>query len=139
MKVMILDGQGGGVGRALIEALRKLPGERFEITAVGTNAVATSNMLKGGADQGATGENAAVFCASHCDVIAGSIGILAANSMLGEISPAIAAAVAESSAVKVLIPMNRCRIFVVGISEERLPKTLEQAAAAIAGLSGSRK
>ncbi len=124
MKVMILDGQGGGVGRALIEALRKLPGERFEIIAVGTNAVATSNMLKGGADQGATGENAAVYCAPRCDVIAGSVGIIAANSMLGEISPAIAAAVAESSAVKVLIPMNRCRILVVGVPEERLPKTL---------------
>lgn len=139
MKIMVLDGQGGGVGRALIELLRRQPGFRAEILAVGTNSAATAGMLKAGADEGSTGENAVIFCAPRCDVITGSIGILAANSMLGEISPAMARAVAESPAEKVLVPMNRCGITIAGIPEAPLPRLLEEAARAVAAKAAAKQ
>jgi NAD(P)-dependent dehydrogenase (short-subunit alcohol dehydrogenase family) len=114
MKVAVVDGQGGGIGRSIVEGLRKtLPGGA-EIIALGTNAVATSQMLRAGADEGATGENAIVVNAGKADIIVGVIGIVTANSMLGELTPGIARAVAESPALKILIPLNRCNVEVVG-------------------------
>lgn len=119
MTVLIIDGQGGRMGAALTEALRRA-GCTARILAVGTNSAATAAMLKAGANEGATGENPVLVAAAQADVIAGPMGILAANSLLGEITPAMALAVSESAAHKVLIPVSRCRIQVAGTREMSL-------------------
>lgn len=107
--VLVIDGQGGGVGRALVERVKaKYPD--LHVRALGTNTQATSAMLKGGADEGATGENAVVYNAPRAQVIMGPVAILAANSLLGEVTPAMAAAVGTSDALKILLPSQRCRI-----------------------------
>ncbi|MBQ7778009.1 MAG: DUF3842 family protein [Oscillibacter sp.] len=107
--IVIIDGQGGGVGRALTEAVRKTyPG--VHVRAVGTNALATAAMLKAGAVEGATGENAVVFNARQADVLLGPVGILAANGLLGEVTPHMAEAIGSSDAVKILVPSQRCSI-----------------------------
>lgn len=115
MKVLIVDAQGGGLGKQMIQALKKeeLP---CEITAVGTNSTATANMLKAGADHAATGENAILVGCRKADVIIGPIGIVIADSLYGEITPAMAVAIGQSQAVKLLIPMNQCDNIVVGVS-----------------------
>lgn len=113
MNIVIMDGQGGGVGRTLVELLKKeLP--QANLIAVGTNALATAAMLRAGADTGATGENAVVVCARQAQLIIGPIGIVLADAMLGEITPAMAAAVAASPARKVLVPVSRCNVRVAG-------------------------
>ena len=119
MNITIIDGQGGGFGRSLIEALRK-NGIENEIIAVGTNSLATSAMLRAGANAGATGENAVLVNAARADIIAGPIGLVLANSMLGECSPAMASAIAQSRAKKVLIPVNTCGALVAGLPEKPL-------------------
>jgi hypothetical protein len=135
MRIAVIDGQGGGVGRALVEALRaKLPAGHT-ILALGTNALATAAMLKAGADEGATGENAISVNAARADVIAGPIGIVLANAMLGELTPAMARAVAESPARKVLLPMEKCRAHVVGAAALTMQALVEQAAEHIRGLA----
>ena len=116
MKITIIDGQGGKIGRALIEQLKKMRPD-LELYAIGTNGIATSSMMKAGADYGATGENPAIVNAQNSDIIVGPIGIVFANSLLGEITPAIAAAVGASPAFKILIPVNRCNHYVVGCGE----------------------
>ena len=121
MQIMVVDGQGGGIGKTVIEQLRTKLGDEIEIWAFGTNALATSAMLKAGANEGATGENAIVWNAAKADIIIGSIAIIAANSMLGELTPLMASAIAQSPAKKVLIPLNRCQIYVMGASSEPLP------------------
>ncbi len=136
MKIMVMDGQGGGVGRSLIEAIR----ERFpaaEIVAVGTNATATSNMMKGGALLGATGENAAVYNAGHADVIAGPVGIVLANAMLGEITPKMAEAVASADAPVFLIPMSRCNVQIMGGENRKLGDYVREVVEKIAGQDSS--
>lgn len=125
MRIAVVDGQGGGIGKAIVEKLRLAFGTEIEILALGTNAFATSLMLKAGANDGASGENAVVVNASKVDVIVGSIGIIAANSMLGEVTPLMAKAISESSAKKILIPLNRCNIFVVGVKNEPLPHYID--------------
>lgn len=116
MKITIIDGQGGRIGKTIIEQIRKKhPG--LELYAIGTNSIATSAMLKAGADYGATGDNAVIVNASDSDIIAGPIGIIFANALLGEITPAIAAAIGASKAYKILIPVNRCNHFVAGCAE----------------------
>jgi len=100
MRIAVIDGQGGGIGKAIVEKLRKELSEDVEIIALGTNALATSYMLKAGANEGATGENAIIVNVGKADVIMGTIGILAANSMLGELTPLLARAIAESPAKK---------------------------------------
>jgi len=126
VRIAIVDGQGGGIGKAIIERFRQAFGEEHEILALGTNALATALMLKTGANEGATGENAIVFNASRVDVIVGSIGIIAANSMLGELTPAMAQAIAESPAKKILIPLNKCNIQVVGAKNSPLPHCIDE-------------
>lgn len=133
MNLVIIDGQGGGFGRALIELLRK-NGVQQEIIAVGTNALATGAMLKAGATVGATGENAAIFNASRADIIAGPIGLVMANSMHGECSPAIAVAVAQSEAKKVLIPVAKCGAMIAGLPDKTLTQYIADAAAMIEAL-----
>ena len=113
MKILIVDGQGGGIGRQLVEALKR-EGER-DITCVGTNAIATAAMLKAGAAHAATGENAVVVACREADVVAGPLGIVIADALMGEVTPAMAAAIAQSRARKVLIPVNQCGNFVVGV------------------------
>lgn len=127
MRIAVIDGQGGGIGKTIIERLRLDLGDALPITALGTNALATSQMLRAGANEGATGENAIVFNAPKMDVIIGSIAVIAANSMLGELTPAMARAIAESPAKKVLIPLNRCNLYVMGVSGEPLPHHVDHA------------
>ncbi|HEY8349024.1 MAG TPA: DUF3842 family protein [Clostridiales bacterium] len=127
MKIAVVDGQGGGIGKVIVERLRSRYNDSVDILALGTNALATSAMLKAGADEGATGENAIVYNADKADVIVGVIGILAANSMLGELSPAMAAAIAGSPALKVLIPVNKCCIQVAGIKDMTLLQFIDEA------------
>ena len=116
MKLLVIDAQGGGIGKQLIAAIKKeLP--QVEITAVGTNSAATLAMQKAGADRAATGENAVVVCCRSAEVILGSIGIAIADSMLGEITPRMAAAVGQSPAKRILIPFDNCDNIIVGASE----------------------
>ena len=128
MDIVIIDGQGGGFGRALIEALRA-GGVTQEIVAVGTNA-----MLRAGASAGATGENAVIVNAARARILAGPIGLVMANSMLGECSPAMARAVAESPAHKVLIPVAKCGAHIAGLPEKPLAQYIADAAELIRGL-----
>ena len=116
MKITIIDGQGGRIGRTVIEQIRKKHAG-LELYAIGTNSIATSAMLKAGAENGATGENAVIVNAADSDIIIGPIGIMFANALLGEITPAIAAAVGASSAFKILIPVNRCNHYIAGCAE----------------------
>ena len=107
--VVVVDGHGGGMGKALVARLReRLP--QVHVRAVGTNSAATEAMLKGGAEDGATGENAVIFNVGKADFVVGSVAIVMANGLMGEISPRMAQAVGESDAIKVLIPANRCGI-----------------------------
>ncbi len=121
MRITVVDGQGGGIGKAIIEKLRSELSEEVEILALGTNALATAQMLKAGANEGASGENAIVWNVPRADVIVGSVAVIAANSMLGELTPKMAQAISESPAIKLLIPLNRCRICIAGVSQEPLP------------------
>ena len=127
MKITIIDGQGGRIGKTIIEQL-KATHKELELYAIGTNSIATSAMLKAGADYGATGENAVLVNAADADIIIGPIGIVFANALLGEITPAIATAVGSSKAYKILIPVNRCNHFVAGCSETSLSEYIRMAA-----------
>lgn len=119
MKITIIDGQGGKMGKSVIEQLKKVH-PNLELYAIGTNSIATSAMMKAGADYGATGENPAIVNARDSDIIVGPIGIVFADSLLGEITPAIAVAIGASPAFKILIPVNRCNHFVVGCKDAGL-------------------
>ena len=115
MDVLVIDAQGGGVGRQLISAIKQaLPG--VSVTAVGTNGAATAAMLKAGADRAATGENAVVVACRRAHVILGPVGIVIADSMLGEVTPRMAAAVGQSDAKRILIPFDHCDNLVVGVT-----------------------
>jgi len=127
LRIAVIDGQGGGIGKALVEKLRQALPEDVEIIALGTNALAASLMMKAGANEGASGENAVMVNAMRADIIVGTIGIIAANSMLGELTPLMAKAIAESPAKKILIPLNRCNIEVVSVKNEPLPHHIENA------------
>lgn len=116
MKITIIDGQGGRIGKSIIEQIKKKHND-LELYAIGTNSIATSAMLKAGADYGATGDNAVIVNAADSDIIAGPIGIVFANALLGEITPAIATAIGASKAYKILIPVNRCNHFVAGCTD----------------------
>ena len=126
MKVVIIDGQSGRIGQLLIERAVKAQ-LSCQIIAVGTNAIATSAMLKAGASMGATGENPVIVAARTADIIVGPIGILAADSMLGEITPAMAAAVGQSQATKLLLPVNLCSNIVIGTQALSLSAILDEA------------
>lgn len=126
MKITVIDGQGGRIGRTVIEQLKEKHGE-LELFAIGTNSIATSAMLKAGADYGATGENAVIVNAADSDIIIGPIGIVFANALLGEITPAIATAIGASKAYKILIPVNRCNHYVAGCTEASMNEYIKLA------------
>lgn len=126
MRIVVIDGQGGGVGRLLVEQLVQVCRDA-EVIAVGSNAMATANMMKGGTANGATGENAVVYNCSRADVIVGPMGIVMANAMLGEISPKMAEAVAGSDAALFLIPMNRYHATVVGVESKKMTEYINEA------------
>ena len=113
MKILVIDGQGGRIGALLVGRLKAEAGA-YEVYAIGTNGIATSAMMKAGADYGATGENPVIVNCRSADVIVGPLGIVVADSLLGEITPAMAVAVGQSGAQKVLLPINRCNNYVAG-------------------------
>lgn len=113
MKIVIIDGQGGKMGKMIVEQLKK-DYPSLELIAIGTNSIATAAMMKAGADYGATGENPVIVASKDADIIIGPIGIIIADSMLGEVTPAMATAIGQSKAKKILIPVNKCNIHIVG-------------------------
>ncbi|MGN0839676.1 MAG: DUF3842 family protein [Candidatus Ornithospirochaeta sp.] len=117
MKIVVIDGQGGNIGKRIVEEI-KANGIQSEVMAIGTNSTATALMMKGGADIGATGENPVVLASRDADVIIGPIGIIMADSMYGEITPKMAESVGASKARKILIPINKC-VTVAGVDESR--------------------
>lgn len=126
MNVLIIDAQGGGFGKQLVTAIkREFP--EVDITAVGTNSAATGAMLKAGADHAATGENAVIVGARKADIITGPIGIVIADSLYGEITPAMALAVAQSSAKRILVPSNHCDNIIAGVSDLSVGKLIQSA------------
>ena len=137
MNIVVIDGQGGRMGAQLIEGVRAA-GLNCDITAIGANVLATSAMLKAGANRGATGENPVIVACRSAEVIVGPIGILAADSLLGEITPAMAAAVGQSSAVKLLLPVNQCKNIVVGTQQMTMAQLVSETVAQLKAMSGQR-
>jgi hypothetical protein len=126
VKAMVMDGQGGGIGGTIIKGLRESVGNDLRILALGTNSIATSRMMKAGANKGSTGENAIVQTSKQVDVIIGPLAILMANSMMGEVTPAMATAVSSSEAIKILIPLTQEKVRIVGVSGDPLPHLVVQ-------------
>lgn len=131
MKIAVIDGQGGRLGRLLVERVKaRLP--QAQVYALGTNTAATAAMLKAGADCGATGENPVVRNVADADGVLGPVGVVVANAILGEVTPAMAEAVGSCRAKKYLVPMNSCGVVVAGVRELSLPAYAAQAAEALA-------
>jgi hypothetical protein len=124
-RICVIDGQGGGIGSMVIKKLKDLFGETVEIIAMGTNAIATAQMLKAKANRGASGENAIVQIAGKVDIIIGTVAIIMAHSMMGEVTPKIAEAVASSPAKKLLIPLSQENVEIVGVAPIPLPHLIE--------------
>jgi hypothetical protein len=130
MKILVIDGMGGGIGKAVIEHIKAgLCGA--EITAVGTNSIAASAMLKAGADYGETGENAVIYNCSKADFIIGVTGIVFANAMHGEISPKMAEAVSSSPAHKILLPLDKCNVTILGVDSKPIQSYINEIAAVL--------
>lgn len=140
MRVLVIDGQGGGLGRQLVAAISAACPDA-DLTAVGTNSLAASAMLKAGAARAATGENAVLVNARRADVIVGPLGIVIADALLGEITPAMAAAVGQADARRILIPVNHCDNYVVGIADVPVGTLVQSAAQKVRALweSGCRE
>ena len=126
IRIAVIDGQGGGIGTAIIKRIREVFGERTELWALGTNAIATAQMMKAGANRGATGENAICHSVAQADVIIGPIAILLANAMMGEMTPSMVRAIGESKAAKLLLPLTQEPITVVGTIREPLPHMVDR-------------
>lgn len=126
MKIAVVDGQGGGIGKHIMDRLRRELPDEVEFLALGTNALATSVMLRSGANEGATGENALIYNADKVDIIVGPISIMFPNAMSGELSPSMAEAIAGSPALKVLLPLARSGVSVVGLKSEPLPHLIDE-------------
>ena len=125
-KIIVIDGQGGNIGKQLVKRIREELPDAY-IRAVGTNSIATGNMIKAGADEAATGENAVIVAARDADIITGPVGIIVADAMLGEVSSAMAKAVSDSKATKVLIPVNKCDILIAGVKDKSISELIEAA------------
>ena len=124
MNILVIDAQGGGIGKQVVSAVRKNFPDAV-ITAVGTNSAATAAMLRAGADEAATGENAVVVCCRSADVIVGPVGIVIADALLGEVTPRMAAAVGQSRAKRILIPVNHCSNIIAGVGDLSMSRLLE--------------
>ena len=122
----VIDGQGGGIGATLIKYLKNAYSESIEVIALGTNAIATAQMLKAGANRGASGENAICHTVPQVDCIVGPIAITWANAMLGEVTPRMASAITSCAALKILLPLSQERIHIVGIVNEPLPHFVQR-------------
>ena len=133
--ILVIDGQGGMLGKQMVEAVRKLIPDA-EITAVGTNTMATAAMLKAGADRGATGENSVIVCSKTADIIVGPVGIVIADSLLGEITADMAAAVGRSQAYKILLPVNKCTNIIIGVKGKSTSELIGEAIEKIEEISG---
>lgn len=127
MRILIIDGQGGGIGARLVSLLRPRLPEGCELLCAGTNSLATNAMLKAGAARGATGENALCYNAQRADLILGPIGVILANGIMGEVSPAVASAVSGAECVKILIPSPTCGTLIAGTEDCRLEEYLRRA------------
>ena len=125
MRIGIIDGQGGGIGSAIIRQLKEVFGEKVEIWALGTNAIATAAMMKARANRGATGENAIIQSVVKIDIILGTVSIIMAHAMMGELTPAMATAIAASPAKKLLLPLSQENIKIIGIYKEPLPHLID--------------
>ncbi len=126
LNVMIVDGQGGMLGKQMVEAVRKMI-PNADITAIGTNTLATASMLKAGADNAATGENPVLVASRSADIIVGPIGIVIADSLLGEVTPKMAAAIGQSPAKKILLPVNKCDNIIVGVGNKSTSALIAEA------------
>ena len=126
MRVCVIDGQGGGIGSVIIRRIKEEYGEDVEVLALGTNAIATTQMMKARANRGATGENAIIWSIRDADVVIGPVGIVLANAMMGEVTPALASAVASCRARKFLLPLTQENVEIVGVAHEPLPHQVDQ-------------
>ena len=126
MRICVIDGQGGGIGAAIIKRLKEVYGDEHEVVALGTNAVATAQMMKARANRGASGENAIVRTVASVDVILGPLSIVLANAMMGELTPKMAEAIASAAAPKILLPLTQERVEIVGLAPEPLPHLVEK-------------
>lgn len=126
MRVAVIDGQGGGIGTTIIKRIKEIHGEEVEVWALGTNAIATAQMMKARANRGATGENAICHCAGQVDVIVGPISILVSHAMMGEVTPKMVEAIGASRAPKLLLPLTQEAVVVVGVEREPLPHLVER-------------
>jgi len=126
IRIAVIDGQGGGIGTTIIKKIKEVFGERTEVWGLGTNAIATAQMMKAGANRGATGENAICYSASQADVIIGPIAILLSNSMMGEMTPSMVQAIGESKAVKLILPLTQEPVTVIGTIREPLPHMVDR-------------
>lgn len=135
MNILVIDAQGGGIGKQIVGALKKRYPEQH-ITAVGTNSLATSAMLKAGADAAATGENSVIVCSRRADVIIGPVGIVIADALLGEITAAMAVAVGQSPAKRILVPVNHCDNYIVGVTDLSMAKLIDGVVTEVGKLIG---
>ena len=125
-RICVVDGQGGGIGAVLIRRLKEVYLEEHEVIALGTNGIATAQMMKAHANRGASGEAAIIWNVSSADIIIGSLAIILANAMMGEVTPGIAAAIASAPAVKILLPLGGAGVEIVGLTSEPLPHMVEK-------------
>jgi len=135
IKIMVVDGQGGGIGATLISAIRKEFGDKLTIYALGTNSIATARMMKAGANKGGTGESAIRYVSERVDIIIGPISIVMPYSMLGELTPDMATAISTSEAVKIFLPLTQENVKIVGDPGEPLPHQVAEAVKIIKDLS----
>ena len=130
MKMIVIDGQGGNVGRLLVKSIKESFPE-VSVRAIGTNSTATTNMLRAGADEAATGENAVIVGCKSADLIVGPIGIIIPDALLGEVTTAMAQAVGSADATKILIPLNKCEVLVAGAQDKSTGELIDEAIAMI--------
>jgi len=136
MKVVVIDGMGGGIGAQITARLKQVVRPPHSLVALGTNAAATGAMVKAGAEVGATGEHAVCFNAASADIIVGPVGIVIPNSLMGEVSPEMAAAVVSSHAIKILVPLVQPHVELVGVDPKPLSQVLDRVAERVAEVLG---
>ena len=125
MRIAVIDGQGGGIGSAIIRRLKDEYGEKVELWALGSNAIATAAMMKARANRGATGENAIIRSVARAEIVIGTISVVMAHAMMGELTPAMAEAIAAGPAKKILIPLTQENLTVVGVQKDHLPVLID--------------